>query len=162
MYPRMLITLDENLESKAVTVRVGQVSRFLSLRLFRAGALTIVFRGGRRRWPGGQASDDLGLPDAHDAGARRDDGTGRAGDGGVHPVRARARGLRYFAEKSGVGERGSDGAVDAFFSLSDSLSACVLHMLSGRSIHGIINFFQLLYQHGSPNGLWASHSSRLA
>lgn len=26
MYPRFLITLDENLESKPVTVRVGQVS----------------------------------------------------------------------------------------------------------------------------------------
>src|SRR5437879_5362998 len=101
MYPRFLITLDENLESKPVTVRVGQVSLTLSCKF--VACLNRPTGCGRRR-PSWQATHDIRLPDTPDARAAGDDGAGRVGDRGIHPVCARARGLCHIAEESWVGE----------------------------------------------------------
>jgi len=104
MYPRFLITVDEKLESMPVTVRVGQASLCL-LFYFLAISYNLSI-GARRRRPSGQAAHDLGLPDAPNTRAARNVRARGAGDGGVHSLWARPRGLCDPAEKSWVGEAG--------------------------------------------------------
>jgi hypothetical protein len=108
MYPRFLITLDENLESKPVTVRVGQVSL-----LFHSSCALILNRlaGCRCRRSSRQTTHDIRFPDAPDTRAAGYDGARRVGHGGVHLVCTCTRGLCHIAEESWVGEGGYDAGV---------------------------------------------------
>lgn len=114
MYPRFLITLNEELESFPVTVRVGQVYsiNFMSIRL---RSLTDIITIGRRcRRPSRQAKNNFRVPDTLDTSTAGNDGTCRVGYGGVHSFRACTRGSCHPSEKSGVREGGQDGSVDSF------------------------------------------------
>jgi len=103
MYPRFLITLDENLENKPVTVRVGQVSYFLGV-LY--SSYTNHPTGHRRCGPSRKAQDDIWLPNSPVSCAVRDDGTRRARDGRIYPVQSCPRRICGATEKSWVGKRG--------------------------------------------------------
>ena len=100
MYPRFLITLNEELKSFPVTVRVGQVRTvWLCLPLLTDPSVFVGCRRCRTSW---QAKNDIRLPNTLDTSAAGHDGACRARDGGVHPLRACARRLRHLAEKPWV------------------------------------------------------------
>jgi hypothetical protein len=105
MYPRFLITLDEELNSVPVTVRVGQVSATHN-RKPRDIVAHFVRTGCRRRWPSRQTTDNFRVPDAPNASAAGYNRTSRVGYGGVHTVRTCSGGLCGTAEKPRMGEGG--------------------------------------------------------
>ena len=112
MYPRFLITLDEELNSIPVTVRVGQVC--LLSPHFR-DSLTWLSPGCRCRWTSWQATNNIWVPDTPDASAIRYYRASRTGDGGVHTIRERPRRFRNLAEESWVGKGRQDGSLDTIF-----------------------------------------------
>ena len=136
MYPRFLITLNEELKSFPVTVRVGQVCSVSFLRSLSTDPSAPV--GRRCCWASRQAKNDLRLSDAFDPSAAGHDGARGARDGGIHPLRACARGLRHLAEKPRVREGGSDGAVVAI-----SIASIIVSRRMNSSF--------LLHSHDSPN-----------
>ena len=110
MYPRFLITLNEELNSFPVTVRVGQVSPHCSNS--QSQTVDILRIGCRRCRSSRKATDYLRLPDTLDTGAAGDNGTSRAGNRGVHSFRARTGGLCYPPEKPWLREGRQDGTVE--------------------------------------------------
>ena len=104
MYPRFLITLDENLENKPVTVRVGQVSYFF-LRVL-CSSYTNYPTGHRRCGSSRKAQDDIWLPNSPVSCAVGDNGTCRARDRRVYSVQSCPRRICGATEKSWVGKRG--------------------------------------------------------
>jgi len=95
MYPRFMITLDEDLKNLPVTVRVGQVRYSVTLLLVSATIPKSIRAGCRGCRPSREATDDLRIPNSYVARAVGYDGTCGAGHGGVHSIRSRPRGLRY-------------------------------------------------------------------
>ena len=70
MYPRFLITLDEELNNLPVTVRVGQVSIPTSFSLIRSSeSLT---KGNRCCWTSWKAQNDFRIPDTSNTGTAGD------------------------------------------------------------------------------------------
>lgn len=112
MYPRFLITLDEELNNFPVTVRVGQVRP--SEEIIVTTSTYLSFPGCRRCRSSGQTTNHIWLPNALNARAVGHHRASRAGDGGVYPLRARTRGFRHLAEKSRLGEGGQDGIVELY------------------------------------------------
>ena len=105
MYPRFMITLDEDLKNLPVTVRVGQVRYNLSLSLPLIPKSNWTGRRGCRS--SRKATDDLRIPNPHVTCTVGRDGTCGAGHGGIHPIRSRPRGMRYSEKEPWV--RGQDG-----------------------------------------------------
>lgn len=111
MYPRFMITLDEKLENLPVTVRVGQVRLGPNLFGFWLAHLILFVSGPRRRRSGRQAAHHLRIPNAPNTSSTRNNGARGACDGGVDPVRARARGLCATVKEPWMGEGGQDGSI---------------------------------------------------
>lgn len=104
MYPRFLITLDEDLEPKPVTVRVGTVrSTYESIIL-----CLDSFSGCRCRGTSGQATHNFWLPNLSDTRTTGNHGTCGARNGGIHSICERIGGVRLAAKEPWLGE---DGAV---------------------------------------------------
>lgn len=64
MYPRFMITVDEDLNNLPVAVRVGQASTFV---LLVPGVYLPMITGSRRGWTSWKASHDIRLPDTYNA-----------------------------------------------------------------------------------------------
>ena len=109
MYPRFLITLNEELKSFPVTVRVGQVCSVSFLRSLSTDPSAPV--GRRCCWTSRQAKNDLRLPNTLDASPAGHDGACRACNGRIYVLRARARGICYTEKESRLGKRRQDGVV---------------------------------------------------
>jgi hypothetical protein len=110
MYPRFLITLDEELEPKPVTVRVGTVRS--------RGPVSFLhshprFLGCGRRRSGGKTAHNLWLPDISNTRTTGDHRTCGTRDGRVHPVCERVGRLCVATEEPRLG--GKDGAVACLY-----------------------------------------------
>jgi hypothetical protein len=105
MYPRFLITLDENLEPKPVTVRVGTVGFTYE------GVILYLtpFSGCRCCGTSGQAAHNLWLPNLSDTCTTGNHRTCGARNGRIHPICERVGGVRLAAEEPRLG--GEDGVV---------------------------------------------------
>lgn len=104
MYPRFLLTLDEELNSIPITVRVGQVSPLpTDHRIFLMSPTHAGCRCCRTSW---QTTNNLGLPNASDTRAVRNNRTSRVGYGGVYTICTCVGGVRDLAEEPWVGEGG--------------------------------------------------------
>jgi len=110
MYPRFLITLDEELEPKPVTVRVGTVRSRDPVSFLHSHPR---FLGCRRRRAGGQTAHDLWLPDLSNTRTTGDHRTCGTRNGRVHSLCERVGRVRVTTEKSRLG--GEDGTVACLY-----------------------------------------------
>lgn len=106
MYPRFLITLNEDLESLPVTVRVGQVCAGMVLEVILPSRDRSVGRGHCR--PSRQAPDNLRFPDSSDTCTVRDDRKIRVGNRGVYSLRTCSRRFCHPPKKPRMGGHHAD------------------------------------------------------
>jgi hypothetical protein len=111
MYPRFLITLDEELNNIPVTVRVGQVS----IRIWSTTrGLSPSYLGRRCCRPSWQTENDIWIPNTSNTCPVGYDRKIGACYRGIYSFRTCSRGLCHLAEKSRMGERRQDGAITAY------------------------------------------------
>lgn len=110
MYPRFLITLDEELEPKPVTVRVGTVRPRDSDSFLHSHPRLL---GCRRRRSGGETAHNLWLPDLSNTRTTGDNRTCGARDRRVHSICERVGRVRVATEESRLG--GEDGVVACLY-----------------------------------------------